>query len=156
MIELGVETSHNDTLFLINRNHTWQQATRAIEECAARGFDVGVHLIMGLPGETRPMMLETVGRMCQLPVTSLKLHQLQIVRNTTLHHLWEDGKIDVELFSLDDYLDFCVEILRHIPPHIAVERFTSSTPAPLLVAPCWGIKNYQFANLLNSRLKNMD
>lgn len=152
MLEFGAESSHNATLERVNRCHTWEQTVDAVERSAALGFHVGLHFIMGLPGDTRPMMLETVRRACDLPVSSLKFHQLQLIRNTPLAN---DPPADLTLFSVNDYLDLCVDIIatvRQAAPRIAIERFTSSAPADLLVAPKWGLKNYQFTNLLRNRL----
>lgn len=105
---------------------------------------------MGLPGETRQMMLQTIQQACRLPIDVLKLHQLQILRGTRLA-LEAD---QVPTFSVEEYLDLCCEIVGLVPPDIAIERFTSSAPANLLISPRWGLKNYQFVNLLHNRLTN--
>lgn len=152
MLEFGAESSHNSTLERVNRCHTWEQTVDAVERSAALGFHVGLHFIMGLPGDSREMMLETVKRACALPVSSLKFHQLQLIKDTPLA---KDPPADLTLFSVDDYLDLCVEIVDIVnseAPEIAIERFTSSAPAELLIAPRWGLKNYQFTNLLRNRL----
>lgn len=152
MLEIGVETTHDKTLKFINRNHNRDCALGTIRNCREEGFDVGVHLIMGLPGENKSMMLDSVKEVCSQGATSLKLHQLQIVRYTPLYYMWQKKKELVHLFSLEEYLNLCVEIVRMVPRNIAIERFTSSSPSHLLVAPSWGVKNYQFVNLLNNRL----
>ncbi len=152
MLEFGAESSHNATLERVNRCHTWEQTVDATKRAAALGFHVGLHFIMGLPGDTRKMMLETVERTCELPVSSLKFHQLQLIKNTPLA---ENPPKDLTLFGVDEYLELCcdiVEIVNQRAPHIAIERFTSSAPADMLVAPRWGLKNYQFTNLLRNRL----
>ncbi len=152
MLEYGAESSHNSTLMRVNRCHTWEQTVDAVERSAALGFHVGLHFIMGLPGDTRPMMLETVRRACELPVSSLKFHQLQLIKGTPLAL---EPPADITLFTVDEYLDICVEIvdtINRLAPGIAIERFTSSAPAEMLIAPRWGLKNYQFTNLLKNRL----
>ena len=111
---------------------------------------VGLHFIMGLPGETHDMMLRTVERAVELPVSSLKFHQLQVIYGTILHRRWKNGELNLQLFDVDSYLDLCREICDIVPKSIAIERFTSSAPAELLVAPKWGIKNYEFVNRLLS------
>ncbi|MDE5607311.1 MAG: TIGR01212 family radical SAM protein [Muribaculaceae bacterium] len=152
MIEYGAESSHDSTLRLVNRCHTWADTVSAVERTSAAGIHVGLHLIMGLPGETREMMLETVDRCCRLPVDVLKLHQLQVIRGTRLAGM-TDG---LKLFTVDGYLDLCVDVVRRVPRRIAVERFTSSAPRELLIAPHWDLKNYEFVNLLKKRLRDED
>lgn len=152
MMEYGAESSHDTTLDSVNRCHSWAQTVDAVERSAKLGLHVGLHFIMGLPGDTREMMLETVRRACSLPVSSLKFHQLQLIKGTTLALNPPD---DLTLFTVDGYLDLCVEIvgiIRSLAPEIAIERFTSSAPPELLEAPKWGLKNYQFTNLLRNRL----
>ena len=150
MVEFGAETSHDTTLKLINRGHTWKQTSDAVKRADDAGLDVGLHFIMGLPDETREMMLCTVERAVKLPVVSLKFHQLQVIHDTPLHRRWEKGEIDLRLFTVEDYLDLCREICSIVPHHIAIERFTSSSPADMLVAPKWGIKNYEFVHRLQA------
>lgn len=149
MIEYGAESSHDQTLERVNRCHTWADTVDAVTRTHRAGLHTGLHLIMGLPGETRPMMLETVRRVCELPVDVLKFHQLQILRGTRL--ALEADRIPT--FDVDGYLDLCVDIVGIVHPGIAIERFTSSAPSDMLIAPRWGLKNYQFTNLLKNRLE---
>lgn len=153
MFEIGVESSHDATLAIVNRGHTWARAQLAIDMIAQEGFDVCAHLIFGLPGETLRMMLQSVDRIVAAPVTSLKFHQLQVIKGTPMHRQWELGEVMLKLFGSDEYLALCEEVIDHVPHHIAIERFTASTPSHLLVAPRWNLKNYQFVNLLNARIK---
>lgn len=155
MMEYGAESAHNSTLAAINRCHTWEDTVDAVSRTHARSLPVGLHLIMGLPGESRQMMMETVRRVADLPVDTLKLHQLQVIDHTPLADMWRRGEADVTLFEVEEYVELCaevVELLRRRAPHIALERFTSQAPAGLLLAPRWGLKNYQFVNLLHRRL----
>lgn len=165
IMEYGAESSHDSTLAIVNRCHTWAQTVDAVRRTAAAGLSVGLHLIMGLPGETREMMLQTVERAAALPIDTLKLHQLQIIRNTALERetvTAPDGNmtfrgVPLRLFGVEEYIELCadvVSLLRRLNPAIAIERFTSQSPDSLLVAPRWGLKNYQFANLLANRLRN--
>ena len=150
LVEFGAESSHDETLLMVNRGHTWQQTADAVWRAHDVGIDVGLHFIMGLPGETHDMMLRTVERAVELPVSSLKFHQLQVIYGTILHRRWKNGELNLQLFDVDSYLDLCREICDIVPNSIAIERFTSSAPAELLVAPKWGIKNYEFVNRLLS------
>lgn len=153
-IEFGAETSHDRTLQTINRGHSWQDTADAVGRAARAGLHTGIHLIAGLPGESDDDVIETVRRAIQLPLSSLKMHQLQVIRNTPLHRLIKENKISCNLYTADRYLDLCVKIVRMIPRSIALERFVSSVPADMLVAPRWNLKNYQFVNLLHNRLKS--
>lgn len=152
IVEIGAETSFDDTLRLINRNHTWAQVDDAVKRLHSRGIHVGLHLIAGLPGESADDVLETVVNACSLPIESIKMHQLQIVKGTPLMEKWEAGEIKVEPYTLEDYLELCVRIVKTVPRHICIERFLASSPPAMVVAPKWGLKNYQFTNLLMNRL----
>lgn len=152
-LEIGAETSNDTTLRLINRHHTWNDVTSAVTRAAARSIRCGVHLIAGLPGENRRQILTTVRDVCSLPIDTIKIHQLQILKGTILHDKWQNGEIDIIPFSLEEYIDLCVDILKIVPPHIVIERFLSQSPPEMVVVPKWGLKNYQFANLLERRLR---
>lgn len=151
-IEYGAESSHDATLDAINRCHTWQTTVNAVRRTAAAGLHVGLHFILGLPGETREMMLQTVGRASELPIETVKFHQLQIVRGTRLAADYEAGRADVLIFDVASYVDLCCDIVRRIRKDIAIERFVSQSPGNLLIAPRWGLKNHEFTNLLHKRL----
>lgn len=152
-VELGVESMHDSTLRAINRGHDSHCSQNAIISLACKGLHVGVHLIAGLPGESAEDALDTVRQICGLPVESFKLHHLQILRGTPLHRMWTEGLIDVKPLTVDEYLDFCVRVTKNTPRHIAIERFLASSPPEKVIAPSWGLKNYQFTNLLINRLK---
>ncbi|MDE6695711.1 MAG: TIGR01212 family radical SAM protein [Muribaculaceae bacterium] len=153
IVEIGAETSFDDTLQLINRNHTWTDVEDAVRRLNSRGIRVGLHLIAGLPGENEESVLETVNKACKLPIESIKMHQLQIVKGTPLLSKFERGDIDVTPFTLEEYLDLSVRIVKIVPRHICIERFLASSPSDMVVAPKWGLKNYQFSNLLMNRLR---
>lgn len=147
-IELGAETSHNSTLRLINRNHTWEDVENSVNHLSERGLHCGIHLIAGLPGENRKMILETIDRSVILPIETMKLHQLQILKDTILFQKLKKGEISVPTFSLDEYLLLCAEIVKRTPDNIVIERFLSQSPPEMLVAPAWGLKNYEFMTKL--------
>lgn len=152
-LEIGAESAHNDTLVLVNRHHTWEQVVSAVTRAADKGLHCGLHLIAGLPGETDKDVLTSVDAACNLPIDTLKLHQLQILEGTPLYHQWKNGEISVPEYSLEDYLELCVEITRRVPEHIVIERFLAQSPPQLVVSPKWNIKNYQFMHLLDAWLK---
>lgn len=155
MVEYGAESCHDTTLSRVNRCHCWSDTADAVGRTAAAGIPVGLHLIMGLPGETVDNMLATIDAACALPVSVLKIHQLQLIRGTRLTRDVEQGLYDVMHFTVDSYIDLCCEIVSRVPRHIAIERFTSQSPDDLLVSPRWGLKNHEFTARLTARLKRI-
>ena len=153
-VELGVESMHDRTLSLINRGHTADASADAITRLASAGIHTGVHLIAGLPGENDEDVMESVKRICSLPVESIKMHHLQVLRGTSLHRMWEKGEISVKAYTVGEYLDLCVRVIEEVPRSIAIERFLASAPPDLVVSPRWGLKNHEFTNLLINKLKN--
>ncbi len=153
-VELGAESSWNTTLRLINRGHVWEKTVESVSSLHEAGLDVGLHLIMGLPGENEKMMLQTVKRVCSLPIDSLKFHHLQVLKGTKLHTMIEEKKIEIKPFDLNDYIDLCVKIINLVPPKIAIERFLASSPSESVISPKWGLKNYEFVNMLHNRLSH--
>lgn len=152
IVEIGAETCHDKTLEIINRGHDWKQVEDAVFRLHEAGISVGLHLIAGLPGEDDDMVLESVGKAVALPIESIKMHHLQILDGTRLKSMWERGEVDVTPFNVDNYIELCIKIIKLVPRNIAIERFLASSPPEKVVAPKWGMKNYQFVNLLNSRL----
>lgn len=153
VIELGAESSHDKTLKEINRGHTWSQTVETVSRLHQFGFPVGLHFIFGLPGESREMMLETVRKINSLPVDIVKFHHLQVLKATELYRRYVQNENYVKLWELDDYISFCVEAVKALRKDISIERFVSSAPPALRVAPDWGLKNYEFTNLLYAALE---
>lgn len=154
IVEIGAETSHDATLELINRGHSWRDVEDAVKRLHEAGISSGLHLIAGLPGETSEMTLETVRKAVVLPIDSIKLHHLQILRNTRLAQLWGSGKLSVEQFTVEKYIDLCIKIINLVPRNITIERFLASSPPDKVLSPHWGLKNYEFTNLLKNKLKD--
>lgn len=147
-IELGVETSHDKTLRLINRNHTWNDVLNATERIGSNNLHCGIHLIAGLPGENREMILETIDKVVKLPIETIKLHQLQVLKETELLKRIQTGEMTVEDYTLEEYLQLCAEIIKRVPENIVIERFLSQSPPDMVISPSWGLKNYQFMSKL--------
>ena len=153
LVEYGVETSNNETLQIINRGHTWEDAVDAVNRTHAHGLPCGVHLIVGLPGERIEDILATADAVSTLPISTVKLHQLQLIKGTRLAQQVADGEIEVMQWSAQEYIDVCLAFMRRLSPHIAIERFVSQSPEHLLISPRWGLKNYEFTNLLQNRIR---
>lgn len=152
LLEYGVESVDDDTLRRIHRGHTFAASVAAICSTAARGIPVGVHTILGLPGESREDMLRQAEILSALPIDVLKLHQLQIVRGSAMAREYADDPSRFQLFDAETYADLVVDYLERLRPDIAVERFTAQAPRELLIAPDWGLKNYEFVELVKRQL----
>ena len=156
LVEYGVESTLDRTLRRINRGHDFAEAEEAIRRTAARGIAVGAHLILGLPGESRDEILGHADRLSELPLTTLKLHQLQLIRHTRMALEFERQPEDFHLFTADEYIDLAIDFIERLDPAIALERFVSQSPKDLLIAPDWGLKNYEFTARVNRRLAERD
>lgn len=150
IVEIGIETSHDCTLKLINRLHSWQCAEDAISRVASRGLKVGMHLILGLPSETMTDMMTTVDRIATLPVSCLKFHQLQVLRGTRLAQQWESGAVALQQWTAQEYAALCRQILQRLPERIVVERMVSTAPSELLLYPKWGLKPQEFKEIFRN------
>jgi radical SAM superfamily enzyme len=121
---------------------------------AERGLDVGVHFILGLPGETKQMMLDSCAMINALPIKSVKFHQLQIVKGTKMEQEYAEMPHDFERFSLDEYLDFFVDMLERLRPDLFIERFVGEVPPRFVNETPWGlIRNVELLRLLEKRLE---
>lgn len=153
IVEYGIESCYDETLLRINRGHDFETARRAVEMTAERGIDVGVHFILGLPGETREMMLEASDKINALPIRSVKFHQLQIVKGTQMEKEYAERPQDFERFSLEEYLDFFVDMLERLRPDLSIERFVGEVPPRFVNETPWGlIRNVELIRLLDQRL----
>ncbi len=154
MIEYGAESAHDETLQRVNRCHTWATTVDAVRRTHDAGLPVGLHLINGLPGEDEGMIMTTIDEINRLPVDVVKFHQLQLIRGTRMAEDVERGLYDVHRFTPEEYAGLCARIVRHLRPDIAVERFVSQSPPELLIYPRWGLKNYQFTELVRALLQS--
>lgn len=155
IVEYGIESCYDETLLRINRGHDFETARRAIEMTAARGIDVGAHFILGLPGETRQMMLDSCALINSLPIRSAKFHQLQIVKGTRMEREYAERPEDFERFSLDEYLDFFADMLERLRPDLFIERFVGEVPPRFVNETPWGlIRNVELLRLLDQRLES--
>ncbi|HIZ25916.1 MAG TPA: TIGR01212 family radical SAM protein [Candidatus Barnesiella merdipullorum] len=156
LVEYGVESTCDETLHRINRGHDFATSADAIRRTSAAGVLVGAHMILGLPGETRAMMLDHARRMSQLPLDTIKLHQLQLIRHTRMAREYETRPQDFHLYDVDEYIDLAIDFAERLSPRIAIERFVSQSPAELLIAPNWGLKNHEFTARLLRRMRERD
>jgi radical SAM protein (TIGR01212 family) len=154
IVEYGIESCYDRTLKRINRGHDFETASRAVRMTAERGIDVGVHFILGLPGESRQMMLDSCAMINDLPIRSVKFHQLQIVKGTRMEQEYAERPQDFERFSLEEYLDFFVDMLERLRPDLSIERFVGEVPPRFVNETPWGlIRNVELLRLLDKRLE---
>ncbi|MBN1820370.1 MAG: TIGR01212 family radical SAM protein [Prolixibacteraceae bacterium] len=153
MVEFGIESHLNKTLEKINRGHTFQEAVYVLTETRKRKINNCAHLILGLPGETREDFLEQAKSISRLPIDNLKLHQLQIHKGTVLEKQFRNNPEQFNLFSAEEYIELVVDYLELLNPEIVVERFISQAPPEMLIAPHWGLKNFEFVAKVEKRLK---
>lgn len=152
MVEYGIESANDDTLRRINRGHDFATAVDAICRTHERGILTGGHLILGLPGEDREELLRQAEVIATLPLDMLKLHQLQLIKGTRMAREYADHPELFALYDVDEYIDMVIDYVERIPPTVVFERFISQSPRSLLIAPDWGLKNYQFVDRLRRRM----
>ena len=150
-IELGCETFYDRTLARVNRGHTSRQSIDAIHLCHKYGIPVTVHLMFGLPGESRGDIIAEAELLNTLPVSSLKLHQLQILRGTRMAKEWEEKKADFLALTLDTYARLVADFVQRLRCDIRIERFASSAPRDMLISPRFGVKQ----SVVEARIKEL-
>ena len=154
IVEYGIESCYDKTLERINRGHDFETACKAVRMTAERGIDTGAHFILGLPGETRQMMLDSCALINSLPIRSVKFHQLQIVKGTRMEQEYAERSEDFVRFSLEEYLDFFTDMLERLRPDIFIERFVGEVPPRFVNETPWGlIRNVELLRLLEKRLE---
>jgi len=152
-VELGLQSMDERTLKWMNRGHSFSEYLKTVERLAGRGMEICTHLIYGAPGDTPESLRKAAALLATLPVSSVKVHQLHVVRGTQLEQMYRAGETIRE--SLEEYLGAVCDFLELLPAHIAVQRLYGSAPLDLLVAPGWGLKNnsmwYAVVNELKRR-----
>ncbi|MBO7317275.1 MAG: TIGR01212 family radical SAM protein [Bacteroidales bacterium] len=155
-VEYGVESTLDTTLQRINRGHDYASAIDAITRTAEAGIITGAHLILGLPGESHDDMLSHATRLSQLPLHTIKLHQLQLIKGTVMGNEYLAHPEHFNIPDIDTYIDRAIDFVELLRPDIVVERFVSQSPAELLIAPHWGVKNHEFTARLLRRMRQRD
>lgn len=143
-VELGLQTIHDKTGQLINRGHTYQEFLNGLNKLRQHNINVCVHIINGLPFETKEMMLQTAKELGRLDIQALKIHMLYVIKNTKLHQLYINN--DFKMLSREEYIDLVTEQLSYIPENIVIERLTGDGNIEDLIAPLWSIKKVTILN----------
>ena len=148
IVEYGIESANDDTLRRINRGHTFECSRKAVEMTAERGILTGGHIILGLPGEDREESLRQAPIISSLPLNILKIHQMQIIKGTRLAEEYLQNPF--HLYTVEEYVRLIADYISLLRKDLVLERFVSQSPPELLIAPRWGLKNYQFVHLLEA------
>ncbi len=141
-IEYGLESIHNETLLHINRGHNFEQSLKALQLTQERGIHTGAHFIFGLPNETPDLWMKDVYMINQLPINSVKFHQLQIIKGTKMEAEFVSNPERFHLFSIDNYIPFIVDFVEYLSPTLVIERFAGEVPPKYLAVNTWGTTRY--------------
>lgn len=154
IVEYGIESCYDESLKRINRGHDFECAKRAVEATAKRGIQTGAHFILGLPGETRQQMLDGCAKINELPLHSVKFHQLQIVKGTKMAEEYQQHPEDFEHFSLDEYVVFFSEMLQRLRPNLYIERVAGEVPPRFVSSTPWGlVRNADILKRLDEQME---
>ena len=157
MLEYGVESVYDETLKHVNRGHDFATAERAIRLTAQHGIPCGAHFIFGLPGETKAMMLDASEVISRLPLTTVKFHQLQIFKGTTMAEEYLEHPEHFHLFDLEEYIDFVIDFAERLNPDIVIERFAGEVPPRYLVSEPWMKLRYdEVLHRIEKRMEERD
>ena len=156
LVEYGIESTNDATLQRINRGHLYADTVDAVQRTASRGILTGGHVILGLPGETHDMIVGQAAKLSELPLTTLKLHQLQLIRGTKMAREFEEHPEEFHLYEVDEYIDLVIDYVERLRPDMVLERFVSQSPKELLIAPDWGLKNYEFTERVKKRMSERE
>ncbi len=153
-LELGLQTTHDATLSFLRRGHDFRAFADAFERARARGIRICVHVILGLPGETKAQMLETAREMARLRVDGIKIHLLHVLRGTPLGQMYEQGGI--RMLEQAEYVDLVADFLERLHPDTEIHRLTGDGPRDLLLAPLWSLNKWEVLNAIDDELRRRD
>ena len=153
IVEYGIESVYDKTLERINRGHDYACVVDAVNRTSERGLITGGHVILGLPGESRDDILKCADVLSELPLTTLKLHQLQLIKGTRMAEEYFANPEGFHLFGADEYVDLVIDYVERLRPDIVLERFVSQSPSSLLAIPGWGFKNFEFVEKVRHRME---
>lgn len=153
IVEYGIESVYDKTLERINRGHDYACVVDAVNRTSERGLITGGHVILGLPGESRDDILKCADVLSELPLTTLKLHQLQLIKGTRMAEEYFANPEGFHLFGADEYVDLVIDYVERLRPDIVLERFVSQSPSSLLAIPGWGLKNFEFVEKVRHRME---
>lgn len=151
IVELGLQSSHDSSLKFLNRNHTYEDFVKATKILKNYKIDVHAHVIIGIPGEDKEMVTQTARRISEEGINGVKIHNLEVIKNTKLEEMWNSRLIS--LLSFNEYIEYLIGFLENLSSGITVTRLISSSPASLRVAPNWNISSGEFKSIVQNELK---
>ncbi|MEW6110112.1 MAG: TIGR01212 family radical SAM protein [Nitrospirota bacterium] len=154
LIEYGLQSIYDKSLSFINRGHDYNAFLKAVDLTRKRGIHIGAHIIAGLPTETREEMLAMADEISLLPLDFLKVHQLQVVKDTPLEKMYNRNPFHT--FQYNEYLDFISDFIERISPDIVFQRLFATAPDNILVAPQWGRNRHQILSDIEKTLESRD
>ncbi len=154
LVEYGLQSIYDRTLEFINRGHDYETFLRALELTEGRGIHIGAHVIVGFPTETREEMLDMARVISSLPIGFLKIHQLQVVRDTALEEIYSGSPF--RLFGYEEYIDFVVRFIERLSPGIVLQRLFATAPEAILIGPKWGRGRQEILRDIERRLVELD
>jgi hypothetical protein len=134
-LEIGLQSIHDKTLTRIHRGHDFPCFEKTLERCAGKGFQICVHVILGLPGENYADMMETAQFLASSPINSLKIHNLYVARKTLLAHQFKN--LGFNLLSKEEYIETVCDFLEILPPEMTIQRLCADIAPEFLIAPRW-------------------
>lgn len=146
-VELGLQTIHEDTAELINRGYKLETYINAVRELKKRNIDVVTHVILGLPGESRNDMLETVDFIANTGTQGVKLHMLHLMKDTRMVKLYQEGKLS--FMNKDEYVNLIVDSIEKLPENMVIHRLTGDSPRSTLIEPIWSLKKWEVLNSID-------
>lgn len=149
-VELGLQTIHNKTAEMINRCYDLSVYDKAINDLNSRGIKVVVHLILGLPGESREEMLDSVRYVAESGAWGLKLHLLNVVKGSQMETLYPNYS---SFETIDDYVELVCDIIEILPPEMVIHRLTGDAPRKTLISPSWSYRKRTILNEINAELR---
>lgn len=156
IVEYGIESVNEQVLRDIRRGHTFACSVDALRRSKERGLLTGAHLILGLPGETEEELVAQADVIARLPIDTLKLHQLQIIKGTAMAADYRKNPGRYHIYNARAYADLVCRYIERLPRTMTLERFTSQSPPELMAVKGWGMKNYEFVALVKSLLRERD
>ncbi len=151
-IELGLQSIHQKSLDFLNRNHSYHEFLDTFNKLKKLNIDTVVHLIIGIPGETKDDMLNTIKEINRIKPAGVKIHMLHLLKDTALLDLYKRDKF--KLFEMEEYTDIIVTLLEHLDPEIVIHRLTGERDRKIFVAPEWGIKKAETIQMIQKKMKD--
>jgi uncharacterized protein len=154
LVEYGMQSMYDKSLEFINRGHDYNTFLKALEMTRNRGIFIGAHIIVGFPTETRDEMLAMADELSYLPIEFLKIHQLQVIKETPLEILYKENPFHV--FAYDEYLDFVIDFIERLSSNITLQRLFATAPDAILIAPQWGKSRQEILRDIERRFEVRD